>query len=75
MEECMRGSGTRIRDMEEGSRNILMETFILESLKKERLMERENMSGFSNVKYMMENGLKVLDMGMEYGKEKMVIVT
>ena len=65
----MRESGNRIRDMEEDMKNILMVTYIWESLIKVKHMAKVDMNGFNRVKYMMVNGPKVLVMDMVSGKE------
>lgn len=54
----MKGNGILINDMGEVMKGIQMETFIRESSKWVKLMEKEDINGPKTEKYTMENGLK-----------------
>jgi hypothetical protein len=64
----MKENGIMTRDTAEVMRDIQMEISIKVNSSLVKLMVKAVINGFKAVKYMMENGLKVCVMGMEYGK-------
>jgi len=55
--------------MEEDTKDTLMETSTKGSSSMEKLMEKEDISGSLQEKFMMESGLKESDMAMVFGRE------
>lgn len=62
-------------DMEEDTKDIRMEMFILVTLKQEKLMEKVSTLGITQKKSTMENGSEELDKVMVCGKTSKEIFT
>ena len=69
----MRGNGKVMLEMDEDLRDTQIKTATMETLKLERHMEKVCTHGIME-KFMMENGIKVLSMAMEFGEESKVIL-
>jgi hypothetical protein len=70
----MKENGIMITGMAEALRNTLMEIFIKENFNLERLMVKGDIIGLNQVKYMMENGQRVLGTDMEFGKKLIKLI-
>jgi hypothetical protein len=68
MAECMKGSGSKTKDTEGGSSDMLTRTFTKASFSSVRPMVKDDITGTSKRKFMMASGKRELGTGTECGR-------